>query len=172
MSDLDREREQRRLERDRRRRERGRPTFFEAPPLGRAGPDDPTAVLRPDELQPPRDSETDQFTTAETTIIPPAETAARGSVEQPRRLAVSTAIFAVATGISRVLGLVREVVAAYYFGASGPINAFTVAFQVPNLVRALVADAALSTRLRARVQRPAENAIRSARGASRRGCSG
>jgi putative peptidoglycan lipid II flippase len=62
-----------------------------------------------------------------------------------RRLAVSTAIFALATGISRVLGLVREIVAAYYFGATGRINAFTVAFQVPNLVRALVADAALSS---------------------------
>ena len=36
-------------------------------------------------------------------------------------------------------------VAAYYFGAKGPINAFTVAFQIPNLVRALVADAALSS---------------------------
>ena len=47
--------------------------------------------------------------------------------------------------LSRVLGLVREVVAAYYFGARGPINAFTVAFQIPNLVRALVADAALSS---------------------------
>src|SRR5438105_2299853 len=43
------------------------------------------------------------------------------------------------------MGLVREVVAAYYFGAAGRINAFTVAFQVPNLVRALVADAALSS---------------------------
>ncbi len=31
-----------------------------------------------------------------------------------------------------------------YFGVQGEINAFTVAFQVPNLVRALVADAALS----------------------------
>jgi putative peptidoglycan lipid II flippase len=62
-----------------------------------------------------------------------------------RRLAVSTLIFAVATGLSRVLGLVREVVAAYYFGAAGKINAFTVAFQIPNLVRALVADAALSS---------------------------
>ena len=60
-----------------------------------------------------------------------------------RRLAHSTAIFALATGLSRVLGLVREIVAAYYFGATGKINAFTVAFQVPNLVRALVADAAL-----------------------------
>jgi putative peptidoglycan lipid II flippase len=62
-----------------------------------------------------------------------------------RRLAVSTAIFGVATGLSRVLGLVREIVASYYFGAAGRINAFTVAFQVPNLVRALVADAALSS---------------------------
>src|SRR5205085_5021388 len=31
------------------------------------------------------------------------------------------------------------------FGATGKVNAFTVAFQLPNLVRALVADAALSS---------------------------
>jgi putative peptidoglycan lipid II flippase len=69
-------------------------------------------------------------------------------VDEPprgRRLARSTAIFSLATGISRILGLVREVVAAYYFGSAGKINAFTVAFQVPNLVRSLVADAALSS---------------------------
>src|ERR671919_1634848 len=68
-------------------------------------------------------------------------------VDEPsgRRLARSTAIFSLATGLSRILGLVREMVAAYYFGAAGKINAFTVAFQVPNLVRALVADAALSS---------------------------
>lgn len=62
-----------------------------------------------------------------------------------RRLAWSTAIFSAATGVSRLLGLIREIVAANYFGARGPINAFTVAFQIPNLVRALVADAALSS---------------------------
>jgi putative peptidoglycan lipid II flippase len=62
-----------------------------------------------------------------------------------RRLAWSTAVFSLATGLSRVLGLVREIVAAYYFGARGRINAFTVAFQVPNLVRALLADAAISS---------------------------
>ena len=61
-----------------------------------------------------------------------------------RRLAWSAAIFSFATGISRVLGLIREMVAGYYFGARGPINAFTVAFQIPNLIRILVADAALS----------------------------
>jgi putative peptidoglycan lipid II flippase len=63
-----------------------------------------------------------------------------------RRLAWSTAIFSAATGLSRVMGLVREIVARRYFGVEGAgINAFTVAFQVPNLVRALVADAALSS---------------------------
>src|SRR6266566_970616 len=46
-------------------------------------------------------------------------------------------------GHSRVLGLVREVVAASYFGVSGAMSAFTIAFQVPNLVRALFADSAL-----------------------------
>jgi putative peptidoglycan lipid II flippase len=61
-----------------------------------------------------------------------------------RRLARSTAIFSLATGLSRVLGLVREMVSAYYFGVSGLINAFTVATQIPNLVRALLADMALS----------------------------
>jgi putative peptidoglycan lipid II flippase len=69
---------------------------------------------------------------------------ARVDEHSGRRLARSTAIFSLATGISRVLGLVREIVASYYFGAAGKINAFTVAFQVPNLFRALVADFALS----------------------------
>jgi putative peptidoglycan lipid II flippase len=61
-----------------------------------------------------------------------------------RRLARSTAVFGAATALSRVLGLVREMIAAPTFGAAGKINAFTVAFQIPNLVRALVADTALS----------------------------
>jgi putative peptidoglycan lipid II flippase len=63
---------------------------------------------------------------------------------QARRLARSTVTFTLATGLSRVLGLVREIVAAYFFGVSGKINAFTVASQVPALARAFVGDAALS----------------------------
>jgi putative peptidoglycan lipid II flippase len=59
------------------------------------------------------------------------------------RLARSTAFFSAATGLSRVLGLVREIVAAKCFGVSAAMSAFTIAFQVPNLVRALFADAAL-----------------------------
>ena len=61
-----------------------------------------------------------------------------------RRIARSAAVFSLATAVSRALGLVREMVSAYYFGVAGKINAFTIAIQIPNLVRALVADAALS----------------------------
>src|SRR5262245_54672703 len=62
-----------------------------------------------------------------------------------RRLVRSTAIFSLFTGLSRILGLAREIVARYYFGTVGAINAFEVAFLIPNTVRALVADAALSS---------------------------
>jgi putative peptidoglycan lipid II flippase len=127
VTEADRERELRRFERDRRRRERGRPTYF-----GEAAAQLDVA-------------EVDQYTTAETMVIPPEVLTVAGEHPPRRRLAVSTAIFAAATGLSRVLGLVREVVASYYFGAAGKINAFTIAFQLPNLVRALVADAALSS---------------------------
>jgi putative peptidoglycan lipid II flippase len=69
----------------------------------------------------------------------PPETAA----QRHGRLALSTIFFSAATGVSRIVGLIREVVAANFFGVTGPMSAFTIAFQVPNLVRALFADAAL-----------------------------
>jgi putative peptidoglycan lipid II flippase len=59
-------------------------------------------------------------------------------------MARNTAIFSVLTGLSRVAGLVREIVASSYFATSGAFSAFTLAFQVPNVVRSLFADAALS----------------------------
>ncbi|MFL5899792.1 MAG: murein biosynthesis integral membrane protein MurJ [Solirubrobacterales bacterium] len=62
---------------------------------------------------------------------------------RPGRIARSTAFFSIATAASRIAGLVREIVAASYYGIYGPMSAFTIAFQVPNLVRALFADAAL-----------------------------
>jgi putative peptidoglycan lipid II flippase len=63
--------------------------------------------------------------------------------ERQGRLGRSTFFFSVATAFSRVAGLVREIVAASYFGIRGPMSAFTIAFQVPNLVRSLFADAAI-----------------------------
>ena len=61
------------------------------------------------------------------------------------RVARNTAIFSIATGLSRVAGLAREIVARSYFGTTGAASAFTLAFQIPNLIRALVADAALTS---------------------------
>jgi putative peptidoglycan lipid II flippase len=60
------------------------------------------------------------------------------------RVARNTAIFSIATGVSRVVGLLREIVAASFFGTKGPASAFTLAFQVPNLFANLFANAALS----------------------------
>jgi putative peptidoglycan lipid II flippase len=62
---------------------------------------------------------------------------------RPGRIARSTAFFSAATAASRVAGLGREIVAAGLYGVSGPMSAFTIAFQLPNLIRALFADAAL-----------------------------
>ena len=45
---------------------------------------------------------------------------------------------------SRLLGLVRDQVLAYYFGAGDAMDAFRVAFRVPNLVRDLFAEGAMS----------------------------
>jgi putative peptidoglycan lipid II flippase len=64
-------------------------------------------------------------------------------LEREGRLGRSTLFFSIATAFSRVAGLVREIVAASYFGVKGPMSAFTIAFQVPNLVRSLFADAAI-----------------------------
>jgi putative peptidoglycan lipid II flippase len=66
--------------------------------------------------------------------------------EPPRsgNVARNTAIFSIATGISRIVGLAREVVAASFFGTTGAASAFTLAFEVPNLVSNLFANAALS----------------------------
>src|SRR5687768_8389328 len=76
-----------------------------------------------------------------------AEVAPSEEVTAPRpragRIARSTAFFSFATGLSRIAGLVREIVAASYFGVRGPMSAFTIAFQLPNTVRSLFADAAI-----------------------------
>lgn len=76
---------------------------------------------------------------------PPSAEDREAPAPSPRGLARNTAIFSFATALSRVAGLGREIVAASYFGTSGPASAFTFAFQVPNLVRGLVADAALTS---------------------------
>ena len=52
--------------------------------------------------------------------------------------------FSVGTLLSRILGLVRESVFAYLFGAGFATDAFNVAFRIPNMLRDLFAESALS----------------------------
>jgi putative peptidoglycan lipid II flippase len=60
------------------------------------------------------------------------------------RLARSAGLFGLATIASRILGLVRDQVLAYHFGAGDAADAFRVAFRIPNLVRDLFAEGAMS----------------------------
>ncbi len=52
--------------------------------------------------------------------------------------------FTIGTAVSRILGLVRESVQAYLFGAGRSTDAFIAAFRIPNLLRDLFAETALS----------------------------
>src|SRR5215217_6130226 len=59
-------------------------------------------------------------------------------------VARSAGIVSIAVMFSRLLGLVREQVFAYYFGAGFLYDAYVVAFRIPNVLRDLFAEVALS----------------------------
>jgi putative peptidoglycan lipid II flippase len=79
------------------------------------------------------------------------------SADVPAKLALATdsgnerlntkaaGIIGVAVMCSRLLGLLREQVFAALFGGGGAMDAFTAAFRIPNLLRDLFAEGALST---------------------------
>ena len=151
MDDAERQRQERRLARDRRRRERGKPAYFESDasldswPISQDPADRPTSILRSrrdrGELAELEALALDEEGQATQVSAPPVLEAPVG---EQRSLARSGVIFAIATGLSRVIGLVREIVQAALFGISGKVNAFEIAFLIPNTVRSLVADSALS----------------------------
>ncbi len=60
------------------------------------------------------------------------------------RLLRSTAVFSAMTFLSRVSGLVRDQVYAAVFGASPAMDAFVVAFRIPNFMRRLSAEGSFS----------------------------
>ena len=60
------------------------------------------------------------------------------------KIARSAGAVSIAVMCSRVLGLIREQVFAGLFGAGFAIDAFVVAFRIPNLLRDLFAEGALS----------------------------
>ena len=66
-------------------------------------------------------------------------------VGEEARVARSAGKVGLATLLSRVLGLVREQVMATLFGAGLATDAFNVAFRIPNLLRDLFAEGAMSS---------------------------
>jgi putative peptidoglycan lipid II flippase len=63
------------------------------------------------------------------------------------RLARSAGLIGLATMTSRILGVARETVLAALFGAGNEMDAFNVAFRIPNLLRDLFAEGAISAAL-------------------------
>jgi putative peptidoglycan lipid II flippase len=77
---------------------------------------------------------------------PSLPAAAIAADERTEKLNTKAAgIIAVAVMCSRVLGLAREMIIAALFGGGFAMDAFTAAFRIPNLLRDLFAEGALST---------------------------
>ncbi|HWR59003.1 MAG TPA: murein biosynthesis integral membrane protein MurJ [Thermodesulfovibrionales bacterium] len=61
------------------------------------------------------------------------------------RIAKSAGVMSVATLISRILGYVKDMILAVYFGATAISDTFFVAFRIPNLLRELFAEGSMSS---------------------------
>src|SRR5690242_14797796 len=68
-----------------------------------------------------------------------------GPMSERPSLLRSAGSISIATAMSRVLGLARDQVQSYYFGAGFATDAFLAAFRIPNLLRDLFAEGALSS---------------------------
>jgi putative peptidoglycan lipid II flippase len=62
-----------------------------------------------------------------------------------RKLAKNIGVMSVAVFLSRILGLIRDQVMAYFFGTTYLNDAFNVAYNLPNLIRRLFGEGALSS---------------------------
>ncbi|MBI4621529.1 MAG: murein biosynthesis integral membrane protein MurJ [Desulfobacterales bacterium] len=65
-------------------------------------------------------------------------------MSENRSIAKAAGVVGAATFLSRILGFIRDVVVAKYFGAGLSADAFFVAFRIPNLLRRLLAEGALT----------------------------
>lgn len=72
------------------------------------------------------------------------DSAANTVEKASEKLVRSTMIVSVLTMLSRILGLVRDMVLMSVFGAGGLMDAFLVAFKIPNFLRRLFAEGAFS----------------------------
>ncbi len=69
---------------------------------------------------------------------------ARRPHSMSKKLLKSTGIVSLMTLVSRISGLIRDVVMANVLGASGVADAFFVAFRIPNFLRRIFAEGAFS----------------------------
>lgn len=93
-----------------------------------------------------REIEKEKDPTEETPELAGDPTASKEQIEQPKQQSVarSAGIVSIAVMFSRVLGLVREMIFSRFFGAGFLYDAFLVGFRIPNLLRDLFAEGALS----------------------------
>jgi putative peptidoglycan lipid II flippase len=66
-------------------------------------------------------------------------------LDEKKGIARAAGLISVATLISRILGYVKDMILARYFGATGTADTFFVAFRIPNLLRELFAEGAMSS---------------------------
>src|SRR5258706_10305376 len=95
------------------------------------------------------DPEQDQPTaeTPESLAEPESEERPKNAPTTPTKqtsVARSAGIVSIAVMFSRLFGLVREMIFARYFGAGFLYDAYVVAFRIPNVLRDLFAEGALS----------------------------
>src|ERR1700722_13808605 len=80
---------------------------------------------------------------------PPADAPISPAIDADRRTerlnTKAAGIIGVAVMCSRLLGLAREQICAALFGGGAAMDAFTAAFRIPNILRDLFAEGALST---------------------------
>jgi len=57
-----------------------------------------------------------------------------------RRITKNTSIMSLGTGVSMALGFIRDILLARFFGTSGLLEAFIVAFRIPNLFRSVMGE--------------------------------
>ncbi len=66
-------------------------------------------------------------------------------MDRKGRIARAAGLMSVATFISRMLGYVKDMILAVFFGASGLSDTFFAAFRIPNLLRELFAEGSMSS---------------------------
>jgi putative peptidoglycan lipid II flippase len=77
-------------------------------------------------------------------VSPDPSTPASPTATKSAGLVRSSLVTSCSTFVSRILGLVREIVFAAYFGDGAAADAFFVAFKIPNFLRRLFAEGAFS----------------------------